>query len=197
MGFGGHLAAKCEHISCGRHRTGCPKGHIEFLRGRAHEEIVRRLARAEKVSYVDPEYIPVQDATAVVNDIEVCVPLAGLIDFGKEAARLRKEIAQAQQEEALLTFKSTVLTAGQEVSDVLFGYNASMSKNDLRNKQIESLTKAVDFTQDLLMAGEANYTEVLTAEQSLLSAQLNRVNDKLEQLTYSVNLYKALGGGVK
>jgi len=125
--------------------------------------------------------------------------VAGLTQpiFYKKQLRGNLKIAQAQQEEALLTFKSTVLTAGQEVSDILFGYNASMSKNDLRNKQIESLTKAVDFTQDLLMAGEASYTEVLTAEQSLLSAQLSRVNDKLEQLTYSVSLYKALGGGVK
>lgn len=117
--------------------------------------------------------------------------------FYKKQLRGNLKIAQAQQEEALLIFKSTVLTAGQEVSDILYGYNASMSKNELRNKQIESLTKAVDFTQDLLMAGEANYTEVLTTQQNLLSAQLNRVNDKLEQLTYSVNLYKALGGGIK
>jgi NodT family efflux transporter outer membrane factor (OMF) lipoprotein len=117
--------------------------------------------------------------------------------FYKKQLRGNLKIAQAQQEEALLIFKNTVLIAGQEVSDILYGYNASMSKNELRNKQIESLTKAVDFTQDLLMAGEANYTEVLTSQQSLLSAQLSRVNDKLEQLTYSVNLYKALGGGIK
>ena len=70
----------------------------EFLR--AHEEIVRRLARAERVSYVDPDYIPVQDATAVVNDIEVCLPLAGLIDFGQEAKRLRKEVEKANAEYA-------------------------------------------------------------------------------------------------
>jgi len=106
-------------------------------------------------------------------------------------------IAKAQQQEALLTFQSTVLTAGQEISDILYGYQASLSKNELRNRQIASLTTAVDFTQELLRAGEATYTEVLNAQQSLLQAQLSRVNDRLEQLNYSVSLYKALGGGVR
>jgi outer membrane protein, multidrug efflux system len=117
--------------------------------------------------------------------------------FYKKQLKGNLKIAQSQQEEALLSFKSIVIAAGQEVSDILFGYNASMSKNELRDKQIESLTKAENFTQDLLIAGEANYTEVLVSQQNLLSAQLNRVSDKLEQLTYSVSLYRALGGGVK
>jgi NodT family efflux transporter outer membrane factor (OMF) lipoprotein len=117
--------------------------------------------------------------------------------FNRKQLKGNLKIAQAQQEEALMTFKYTVLTAGQEVSDILFSYKSSINKNELRSKQIESLTNAESYTQDLLMAGEANYTEVLSAQQSLLSAQLNQVNDKLEQLNYSVSLYKALGGGTK
>jgi len=71
-------------------------GDLAFLR--RHEEIIGRLARAERVREVDPDYIPVQDATAVVDDIEVCVPLAGLIDFRKEALRLQKEIEKTRAE---------------------------------------------------------------------------------------------------
>jgi valyl-tRNA synthetase len=77
------------------------KGQAEeqkFLRD--HEEIVRRLARAGRVAYVDTDYIPVKDATAVVNDIEVCLPLEGLIDFGQEEKRLRKEVEKANAEYA-------------------------------------------------------------------------------------------------
>jgi len=125
--------------------------------------------------------------------------IAGLTQpiFSKGQLKGNLKITQAQQEEALLTFSNTMLVAGQEVSDILYSYKASVSKNEWREKQVESLSKSVDFTQELLKAGEANYTEVLTAQQSLLSAQLNKINDKLEQLTQSVNLYKALGGGVK
>lgn len=115
--------------------------------------------------------------------------------FAQGQLRGNLKIRKAQQEEALLTFGKTVLTAGQEVSDILFGYKASLSKNEIRSKQVEALTNAVYYTQELLKAGEANYTEVLTAEQNLLSAQLGQVSDKLEQLQYGVNLYKALGGG--
>jgi outer membrane protein, multidrug efflux system len=125
--------------------------------------------------------------------------VAGLTQpiFSKGQLKGNLKITQAQQEEALLTFSNTMLVAGQEVSDILYSYKASVSKNEWREKQVESLTKSVDFTQELLKAGEANYTEVLTAEQNLLSAQLTKINDKLEQLTQSVSLYKALGGGVK
>ena len=115
--------------------------------------------------------------------------------FYKKQLRGNLKIAQAQQEEALLNFQSTVLAAGQEVSDILYSYQTSLNKNENRGKQIKSLTNAVDYTHDLLIAGESNYTEVLSAQQSLLSAQLSRVADKLEQLTYCVSLYKALGGG--
>lgn len=125
--------------------------------------------------------------------------VAGLTQplFTKNQLKGNLKIAKAQQEEALLTFQKAVLTAGQEVSDILFGFQSSLSKNETRGKQIESLVKSVDYTQELLKAGEASYTEVLSAQRDLLSAQLNQVNDKLEQLTYGVNLYKALGGGVR
>lgn len=117
--------------------------------------------------------------------------------FAQGQLRGNLKIKKAQQEEALLFFEKTVLSAGQEVSDILFGYRASLSKNDIRNKQVEALNNSVYYTQELLKAGEANYTEVLSAEQNLLSAQLSQVSDKLEQLQYGVNLYKALGGGAK
>jgi multidrug efflux system outer membrane protein len=60
-----------------------------------------------------------------------------------------------------------------------------------------NLQNAVEYTQLLVRYTSANYTEVLTAQQSLLSAQLNQVNDRLQQLQAIVNLYRDLGGGGK
>lgn len=117
--------------------------------------------------------------------------------FAGNQLRGQLKIAKAQQEEALLTFEQTVLTASQEVSNIMFDYETSLRKNEDRVKQVEALATAVDDTQALLKAGEANYTEVLNAEQSLLQAQLSQVSDKLEQLQASVNLYRALGGGAE
>jgi NodT family efflux transporter outer membrane factor (OMF) lipoprotein len=116
--------------------------------------------------------------------------------FAGNQLRGQVKITKAQQEEALLNFEKTVLTAGQEVSDILYTFESSLRKNELRTQQIETLTTAVYYTQQLLKAGEANYTEVLTAEQNLLQAQLSQISDKLEQIQAVVNLYRALGGGV-
>ena len=64
-------------------------------------------------------------------------------------------------------------------------------------KQINSLEKSVEYTQDLLSFGTSTYLEVLTAQQSLLSAQLSGVSDQFSQMQALVTLYQALGGGVK
>ena len=115
--------------------------------------------------------------------------------FARKQLTGNLKIAKAQQEEALLTFQKTVLVAGQEVSDILFAFDVSVKRDVIRSAQLDATEKSVEYTLELLKAGEANYTEVLTAGQNLLTAHLNQVSDKLEQLQYSVNLYKALGGG--
>lgn len=117
--------------------------------------------------------------------------------FAKRQLTGNLKIAKAQQEQALYGFKQTLLSAGQEVSDILYTYEASVRKNSTRAKQIKALSTAVYYTQELLKAGEANYTEVLTAQQSLLQAQLGQIGDKLDQIQASVNLYRALGGGTE
>ena len=125
--------------------------------------------------------------------------VGGLVQplFAGNQLKGQYKIAKAQQEEALLTFKQTVLNASVEVSNILYTYESSLRKNDDRSRQVESLRTAVNDTKKLLQAGEANYTEVLNSEQNLLQAQLGQVSDKLEQLQATVNLYRALGGGVK
>ena len=117
--------------------------------------------------------------------------------FAKKQLKAQYKIAQAQQQEALLTFEKVVVNAGKEVSDILFRYESSLKKNGLRVKQVESMAKSVEYTHELLKAGEANYVEVLSAEQNLLQAQLGQISDKLEQLQASVSLYRALGGGIE
>ena len=125
--------------------------------------------------------------------------IGGLVQpvFAKKQLTGNLKIAKAQQQEALLAFEQAVLTAGQEVTDILFSFNSSLKKNETREKQIEASKNSVYFTSELLKAGDANYTEVLNAEQNLLSALLAQVNDRLEQLQYTVKLYKALGGGIE
>ncbi|UUF13632.1 MULTISPECIES: efflux transporter outer membrane subunit [Flavobacterium] len=118
--------------------------------------------------------------------------------FNQGKNKLRLTTAQSQQLQAYNNFQQSLLTAGQEVSNALYSYQMAVEKEDSRQKQIEALEKAVDFTQQLLEYSSAtNYTDVLTSEQNLLAAQLSGINDNLQKLQAVVNLYRALGGGWK
>ncbi|RZK15246.1 MAG: TolC family protein, partial [Hymenobacter sp.] len=112
---------------------------------------------------------------------------------GLNRARLRR--AQGLQQEYFYTYQQTMFVAGQEVSNALFAYQSAADKKRIRSQQLDALNKSVDYTHELLRAGFANYTEVLTAQQSLLQAQLNGVNDDLQQRQAVTDLYHALGGG--
>ncbi|MEI3155501.1 MAG: TolC family protein [Odoribacter sp.] len=114
---------------------------------------------------------------------------------GANIARLK--IAKAQQQEAMLSFEQAILNAGADVSDALSLYESAKQKSLQRTEQINALQKSVEYTQELLTLGTSTYLEVLTAQQSLLNAQLSGVSDRYQQLQAVVNLYHALGGGVK
>lgn len=118
-----------------------------------------------------------------------------IFNRGVNVARLR--IAKAQQQEALLAFEQSLLNAGGEVSDALNLYQAAQDKLILRVKQVNSLQKSVEYTQELLTLGTSTYLEVLTAQQSLLNAQLSEISDEFQRIQAVVNLYHALGGGAK
>ncbi|WP_303180140.1 TolC family protein [uncultured Butyricimonas sp.] len=115
--------------------------------------------------------------------------------FNKGALTARLRIAKAQQEEAMINFEQSLLNAGSEVSNALTQYQTAQDKIIQREKQIFSLEKSVDYTQELLTLGTSTYLEVLTAQQSLLSAQLSGISDEFQRMQAVVNLYHALGGG--
>lgn len=122
---------------------------------------------------------------------------AGLLQpiFNQRNNRTRLLVAQAQQQEAFINFQNTLLNAGREVSNAVSLHQTAMDKMLVRTHQLNSLQLSVEYSQELLRYGFANYTEVINARQFLLQAQLSGVNDRLQQLQATVNLYRALGGG--
>lgn len=116
-----------------------------------------------------------------------------IFNRGQNKAQLKR--SKARQEQAKLELRSTIINASSEVSNALNSFNNAEEKRDLSRKQLEALQNAVEYSRELLQYGEANYTEVLTAQQNYLSAQLSNINNKLQQLTAGVDLYRALGGG--
>lgn len=117
--------------------------------------------------------------------------------FNQRKIRTQKEVADAQQEQALLEFKRSLLVAGNEVSNALYTYDAETEKFEYRTLEVEALRNAESNSDALLKNGFANYLDLLTARQSALSAELNVIDSKLQQLLSIVDLYEALGGGWK
>lgn len=114
---------------------------------------------------------------------------------GRLTAGLR--VAQGQYEQAYNTWQNSILKAGSEVSNALVLYNTSAEKSAIEDKQVEVLKKNVEQTHMLLDMAGATYLEVITAESNLLNVQLSKVADDFHKMQAVVNLYQALGGGVK
>jgi multidrug efflux system outer membrane protein len=115
--------------------------------------------------------------------------------FNQRQVRTKFEVAKANQEKAYLQFEQSLLTAGKEVSDALAQYNNETYKITIREKQVDALKKAVNYSEELLTYGMANYLEVLISKNDALDAELSLVDNKYQQYKAIIQLYKALGGG--
>lgn len=137
----------------------------------------------------------------IVNPGKILASLVGgltqpIFNHGIIVAGLK--VAKAQQEQAFNTWQNAVLSAGSEVSNALVLYQSSEDKSALEEKQVSSLKKNVDYTRKLFKLGSSSgstYLEVITAQQSLLNAQLSKIADDFYKMQAVVNLYYALGGG--
>lgn len=114
---------------------------------------------------------------------------------GKLKANLK--IAKAQQEEAKIAFQQTLLNAGAEVNTAMAKIQNNTEKEVLNDKQITSMEQAVKSTQLLMQNSSTNYLEVLTAQQSLLAAQLSKISTQFAKIQGTIELYQALGGGTE
>ena len=112
---------------------------------------------------------------------------------GANIARLKR--AKAQEEQSKIQFQTTLLKAGNEVSNALYQYQMTSEKAVSREIQVNSARKAAEDTKELFNLGTSTYLEVLSAEQSYLSAQTSEVSDTFDRMQAVISLYQALGGG--
>ena len=116
-----------------------------------------------------------------------------LFNRGQNIANLK--ITKARQEEALLTFRQSLLDAGAEVNDALVQWQTARGRLRLSKQQVASLQSAVRSSELLMRHSSQNYLEVLTARQTLLQAELSVASNRFDEIQGVINLYHALGGG--
>ncbi len=117
---------------------------------------------------------------------------APLIDGGRNRAEYRR--TQAAQEEALLHYYQTLLTAVGEVQTSLLNIGQTDSNLQLQAQRLTLSKESFALAELLYKAGSADFITLLDAERSLLTAQDLYVQSELDQYVEAVNLYRALGG---
>ena len=119
-----------------------------------------------------------------------------IFQHGQIVAGLR--VAKMQYEQAYNNWQNTVLKAGNEVSNALVACNSYAEKSAIEAKQVEVLRKNVEDTRKLMeSSSNTTYLEVISAQASLLNAEISKVSDDFYMMQAVVNLYQALGGGAK
>ncbi len=104
-------------------------------------------------------------------------------------------VADARQQIAVNNYRQAILQAYGEVTGNLKGIAYYKEIVALNQSEVETLTEAVSTSNDLYFSGYANYLEVITAQKGVLEAELKRTVAQKELLLYTVDLYRALGGG--
>jgi NodT family efflux transporter outer membrane factor (OMF) lipoprotein len=105
------------------------------------------------------------------------------------------ELQKALQEQSILTYRKTVLTAIQEVENALIASAKEQQHRKSLQSAVAANRKAADLATQLYTEGHTDFLNVLSAQRSLYSSE-----DALAQSTQAmavdlIALYKALGGG--
>jgi len=106
-------------------------------------------------------------------------------------------INEARAKQAWLNYNKSLQTAVMEVQNNLQGFVNLNSQFVLKEGEVASLSTAIGTANDLYTNGYANYLEVITAQKSLLEAEIELTLLKKVQLQIMVGLYRSAGGGYR
>jgi NodT family efflux transporter outer membrane factor (OMF) lipoprotein len=115
--------------------------------------------------------------------------------FQRRSLKTNLEIAKIEREESILAFRQAVLMAVGQVSDALVQNEKLEIQFNERAQQVATLNQAINDSKQLFQGGFANYLEVITVQSNALQAELALSSIRRQQLSSTVELYRALGGG--
>jgi outer membrane protein, multidrug efflux system len=104
-------------------------------------------------------------------------------------------LARAQQQEAALSYRGTVLNALREVEDALVAYRTDRASRDLLKDTLDSAQLTWTLAQNQYDHGLATFIQTLDAERTVLTDRQALVQADVQIVNDIVTLYRALGGG--
>lgn len=115
--------------------------------------------------------------------------------FNRRFLKANYQQSVAQSQEAFYRYRQTIQTGFSEVVTGLRGVENYRAVADFQAQEVAVLGKAVSTSNDLFASGYASYLEVITAQRSVLEAELALINTKRAQYLALTDLYRSLGGG--
>ncbi len=116
-----------------------------------------------------------------------------LFDGGLRKAKVAE--ARATYDQNVAEYRQTVLTAFQQVEDALAAGKYLEQQQAFRAQASTAADENEKIVLNQYRAGQASATDVVTAENTALSARISLVSTEQSQLTAAVSLIEALGGG--
>lgn len=119
--------------------------------------------------------------------------IAPIFDAGK--LKNQRALAEAQKEELVYVYRSTVIGALSEVDKALGNIRSLEERYRLKNTEVEQARSAFNLSEIRYRIGVEDLLVLLDTQRTLSNAQNDLGLIKLQRLQATVSLYKALGGG--
>ncbi|WP_343691402.1 efflux RND transporter permease subunit [Chitinophaga sp.] len=114
--------------------------------------------------------------------------------FNKRQLSAQYKVNSANALSAFYNYRQRVIDGYQEVMTALSQLHNGQEAFKLKEAEVIMLRDGVSTANDLYMTGYANYLEVITAQKSVLEAELALANSRRELFLGAIELYRALGG---
>lgn len=105
------------------------------------------------------------------------------------------EVRNAEQQEALINYRKTILLAYEEVENAIAAFRNESDRRSAISKTVDSDERAVALATSLYKSGLTDFRNVLIAQQTLFRSRIDRARSDAAVATALVVLHKALGGG--
>ena len=119
--------------------------------------------------------------------------LGPIFNFNKNKRRV--QIEREKTEQAIYTYRKTILNAFREVEDVLIDIETYKNEIESRENHFKAADNAQDLSQQRYDKGVTSYLEVLESQRQAFESELNLYKVKQEYLNTYIRLYKTIGGG--
>ncbi|QEH42173.1 efflux transporter outer membrane subunit [Chitinophaga sp. XS-30] len=114
--------------------------------------------------------------------------------FNKRQLKAQFNISSAATMSAFYAYRQAIVNGYQEIATALAGVENQQQAYRLKSKEVAVLQGAVSTANTLFSTGYASYLEVITAQKSVLEAELALITSRREVYQGLVSLYRALGG---